>query len=1311
MTPAQLLAQLQTDLPKCLSRDRRVFLRKLLAVADRLKNGQPADQRLADLQSKIQHSVARASLLADLLPKPDFDPALPINQRLDEIRAAIECHQVVIICGETGSGKTTQLPKICLTLGRGVHGLIGHTQPRRLAARSVASRIAQELKSTLGEQVGFKVRFTQKLSEKTVIKLMTDGIILAETQTDRYLECYDTIIIDEAHERSLNIDFLLGYLKRLLPRRPDLKVIVTSATIDVERFSDHFDGAPVIEISGRTYPVEVRYRPLVHRDEDEREMEVEEAIVNAVAELSRESPGDMLVFLPGEREIRETADKLRTSGIRGYEILPLFARLSNEEQQRIFKSSGSGRIVLATNVAETSLTVPGIKYVIDTGQARVSRYSPRAKVEQLKVENISQAAARQRAGRCGRLEAGICVRLYGEEDFNTRVAFTDPEITRSNLAAVILRMAALRLGKVGAFPFIEAPSSRLIADGYQVLTELGAVDEKGELTNVGKELAKIPVDPKVGRLLLAGRDYGCISEILIIASSLSVQDPRERPFDARDAAARAHEYFNDESSDFLSFLNLWDFFTDAFRQKKSKRLLMEVCQKHFLSLVRLREWRELHAQLVDIASELGLIQRDQVRHAVAQQCGQMTQEKRKQLNEALYENLHKALLAGLVGNLGTKNHENHEYQGTRGVNFHVFPGSGLRNTKPKWLVAAELVETTRLYARCVAKIEPEWVEKVVPHLLKYHYFDPRWEKSRGEVMASERVTLYGLTLVPCRSVSYGRIVPQEARELFIRGALVHMEYFSQASFFRHNQQLIHEVETLEHKTRRQDVLVGEEELFSFYSERIPAEVVDVSSFEVWRKKAEKIEARLLYLTREELMRHSAQDVTENQFPEWLELGDGRLRLRYRFEPNHPMDGVTLEVPLAILNRLQPVIFEWLVPGMIREKLQQLIKGLPKQIRRCCVPVPEFVTRFLCGNPDKRQPIVTQLVRFILREPGATKVDEGDFRPQELSAHLSFNFRVIDDGAQEIAMGRDLLLLQKQFGSAAQLTFRGGNAECERDEVCSWDFVLLPDSIHITRGHQQLIGYPALTLEQDKVAIRLFDLEKVASHHHRQGVIRLMRGQLKEDMKLLTRGIQGIKQVALQLRSMVNLDELLDDVIACICDRAFIGGDSLPRTERAFHAQTLRARTRLPAVSQVVGEYLGKVAAEYGPLRLKMQKHQLGDELNEQLSKLVYKGFLAATPWVQLPHLPRYMRAMNLRMDKQPVNPQRDRQCSAEIRDLWQKWSSRVVVENAAEGASEELLSFRWQIEELRVSLFAQELKTSHPVSVKRLMRLWSELPR
>ncbi|MDN0085000.1 ATP-dependent RNA helicase HrpA [Crenobacter sp. SG2305] len=1290
MTAAPLLAQLKAALPHCLLRDQHSLRRKLADAADRTKRGQPADKLLSDIAAQIDRSRSRVETRRAGLPRPQFDPALPVNQKLDELKAAIAANQVTIICGETGSGKTTQIPKLCLELGRGVTGLIGHTQPRRLAARSVATRIAQELQSSIGEVVGFKVRFTDKTSDASYIKLMTDGILLAETQTDRFLNAYDTIIIDEAHERSLNIDFLLGYLKQLLPRRPDLKVIVTSATIDAERFSKHFDGAPVMEVSGRTFPVEVRYRPLSERDEDEAEVEMEQAVVDAVDELSRLGGGDMLVFLPGEREIRDTAEALRKSGLRGYEILPLFARLSNEDQQKIFKPSGGRRVVLSTNVAETSLTVPGIKYVIDTGLARLNRYSPRAKVEQLQIEKISQAAARQRAGRCGRVEAGICVRLYSEDDFNARPAFTDPEILRSNLAAVILRMASLRLGDVAAFPFLEAPSSRLIADGYQILQELGAVTERNELTDIGKELARIPVDPKVGRMLLAAREHHCVHEMLILVSALSIQDPRERPFEAREAAERAQAKFADDKSDFLSFIALWEFFDDALRHKESNRKLIDLCHQHFLSHIRMREWRELHGQLAQIAREINLTPNTAA---------------------ATFEQIHKALLTGLVGNIGMKSLEGDDYLGARGVHFHVFPGSGLRRAKPKWLVAAELTETSKLYARCVAKIDPEWVEKLVPHLIKYHYFDPHWEKARGEVVASERVTLYGLTLVPRRPVSYGRIDPAASRELFIRGALVAGDYSSNAPFFQHNQRLIREIEQLEHKARRQDVLVDDEVLYGFYDALIPAEVVDAASFEVWRKSAEQAEAKLLWLSRDYLMQHAAENITEDQFPEWLDTPDGRLRLKYRFEPNHPLDGVTVDVPLPILNRLEPALLEWLVPGMIRDKLALMIKSLPKQIRRTCVPVPDFVTRFLSSKLDRSKPIAPQLAHFILRETGGIKVDPVELARAELPTHSQFNIRVIDDGKQELGMGRDLVELQKQFGQAAQLTFRDSSLDFERDDVKTWDFGELPKSIQFARGRQQLTGYPALTLEEDRVAIRLFDTELGAERAMRRGVVRLLQFQLKEQMKQLGKGLPGMTQIGLQLRGVANVDDLLADAIAAICDRAFIGDDELPRNEKQFNDQKTRARTRLPAVTQAVTSYLNQIAGEYPALTARIAKHRLGNELKTQLDQLVYKGFLAATPWEQLPNLPRYMKAMGLRMDKQVTNPQRDGQRGAEIRDLWKQWEARVTEEKDRGEPSAELMAFRWMIEELRVSLFAQELKTPYPVSMKRLQKAWNDLPR
>ncbi len=1284
----EIVSRLKSALPHCLSRDWHALRQKLRQLEQRYKEGKPSERLAAELEQAIQRSTQQVEARRAHLPTVEFDDFLPVNQRLDELKACISQHQVVIVCGETGSGKTTQLPKICLTLGRGVRGLIGHTQPRRLAARSVAARIAEELHTPLGEAVGFKVRFTDRLSERSHIKLMTDGILLAETQTDRYLKQYDTIIIDEAHERSLNIDFLLGYLKQLLPRRPDLKVIVTSATIDADRFSKHFDGAPVIEVSGRTYPVEVRYRALDERDEDEHEVEMETAIVDAVDEISRLGGGDILVFLPGEREIRDTADALRHAKFgQRYDILPLFARLSNEEQQRIFKPSGGRRIVLSTNVAETSLTVPGIRYVIDTGLARVKRYTPRAKVEQLHVEKISQAAARQRAGRCGRVEAGVCIRLYSEQDFLSRSPFTDPEIVRSNLAAVILRMASLRLGRVDAFPFLEAPSGRLIADGYQVLTELGAVNEDGELTPIGQELARIPVDPKIGRMLLAARDFDCVNEMLILASALSVQDPRERPFDAKEAAQRAQARFLDEKSDFLSFLALWDFFDEALKHKKSNRQLLNLCHEHFLSHLRLREWRELHGQLAQIAADLGLKTHDRA---------------------AKYEALHQALLTGLIGNIGMKSLDGDDYIGARGSHFHIFPGSGLKKARPKWVVAAELTDTSKLFARCVAKVEPEWIEKLVPHLVKQHYFEPHWDKVRGEVVASERVTLYGLTIVARRPVSYGRINPEHAREIFLREGLAQGEIQTQAPFFRHNQRLIREVEALEHKARRQDVLVDEESLFDFYHQRIPAEVVDFASFEVWRAEIEKTEPKRLFVTREFLMQHAAEHITEEQFPEWFDSEDGRLKLRYRFEPGHLLDGVTVDVPLPLLNRLETARFDWLVPGMIREKIGLLIKSLPKPIRRACVPVPDFTTRFLSSRPNLHDALIPQLVAFIARET-QQKVEIETLLAAELPAHCAFNIRVLDDGKQELGMGRDLLALQKQFGQAAQLTFRDSALDMERDHVTTWDFGELPASIQFARGRQQLEGFPALSIEEDRIAIRLFDTQRAAELAMRGGVIRLLQLQLKEQMKQMQKGLPGFTQIALLLRGVINPDQLLNDAIAAICDRAFIGDDPLPRTEKQFNEQKSRARARLPAVTQGLCSLLNAIANEFQKTRQMAEKHRLAPAIQKEVARLVFPGFLQATPWERLSHVPRYLKGKQVRMEKHANNPSRDGKHGAEIEQLWQRWQAKVAEREALDGASQALIDFGWEIEELRISLFAQELKTPYPVSLKRLEKVWASI--
>ena len=1243
------------------------------------------------------------------LPKPTYPDELPVVARREEIARAIRENQVVIVSGETGSGKTTQLPKICLELGRGVNGFIGHTQPRRIAARTVAARIAQELHSPLGHAVGYKVRFADKLSGDTYIKLMTDGILLAETQGDRLLKAYDTIIIDEAHERSLNIDFLLGYLKGVLPKRPDLKLIVTSATIETERFSKHFAHlgrpAPVIEVSGRMYPVEHRYRTLEAADDDEEEQDMEDAIVAAVDELARErAGGDMLVFLPGEREIRETAEALRKHHPKGFEILPLYARLSFEEQERVFKSGGARRIVLATNVAETSLTVPGIRYVIDSGLARVNRYSWRNKVEQLQVEKISRASANQRAGRCGRLGPGVCVRLYAQEDYDARPEFTDPEILRSSLAAVILRMKSLRIGDVEDFPFLEPPGARMISDGYQLLAELGAVDEHNQLTQIGWQLAKFPIDPRIARMVLAAKRENALREVLIIASALSIQDPRERPFDRADEADRAQEQFQEERSDFIAYLKLWDFFEDALKHKKSNKKLIELMHAHFLSHRRMREWRDIHGQLASLVGELGMQQNTE---------------------PASYEQIHRALLAGLLGNIGLKSDDSNEYLGARDIKFLIFPGSVLRKATPKWVMAAEIVETTRLYARNVARIVPDWIEPLAVHLVRRHYSDPHWDKERGMVMAYERVTLHGLPIVPRRRIHYGPINPLEAREIFIHKALAAFDFETRGAFFEHNRKLIRELRDLENKARRRDVLVDEHTIYEFYDALIPVGIYNRAGFERWRRDAEAAEPQLLFLTREYLMRHAATEIAEELFPDALRAGEADYKLRYRFDPGHPLDGVTVTVPLHLLNTLGETPFDWLVPGMLREKVTWAMKALPKGIRKHLFPLPEQVTAFLQsvdtreaagGKRDahNRAPFIDELRRFVQRRMGEP-LPEKAWDEREMPAHLKMNFRVIDEAGRELAVGRDLLAIKGQLGQAAQLTFgEQADAGIERSDIRSWDFGDLPEEIAFNRKGRRLTGYPALVDEGASVAIRLFDLKSAAEEAMRGGVRRLLRIALKEQMRQLEKGPPGFLQAALQLRSVATADDLKEDLLTAIADRAFLGDDPLPRTQKAFEAQRGRARTRLPAVTEGATRVFAAIAEEYQRVnaRLASAKGPLARpaaDIRLQLSRLVYKGFFSATPWEQLAQLPRYLKAMQLRLDKYGNSPERDMKHTASVGELTARFDARMELQRKAGVADPRLDEFRWALEELRVSLFAQELKTPYPVSYKRMEKMWNAL--
>jgi ATP-dependent helicase HrpA len=1321
MTPASLAQRLLADLAGGMAADREVLSRRVSRLS---RSGVPPAE-IERVTRAVAASRERAIARAAGVPRIDYPPELPVAQRRDEIAAAISAHRVVIVCGETGSGKTTQLPKICLEIGRGVRGLIGHTQPRRIAARSVASRIAQELGTEVGELIGYKVRFTDRTRPHAYIKLMTDGILLAETQSDRRLAAYDTIIVDEAHERSLNIDFLLGYLKRLLSERDDLKVVVTSATLDAERFAQHFgeDGraAPVIEVSGRTYPVEVRYRPLAQNEEDDEE-KLEEAIVAAAEDLWREGPGDILVFLPGEREIRETAELLTRGLMRrpyasAVEILPLYAQLAAEKQQRVFASSNGRRIVLATNVAETSLTVPGVRRVIDSGLARIKRYSLRNKVTLLQIEKISQAAANQRAGRCGRVAEGVCLRLYGEDDFASRPRFTDPEILRSSLAAVILRMAALDLGAVDQFPFLEAPTPRAIADGYQLLQELGAVDAQHRLTappptdagpvfrltSLGRELAKLPVDPRIGRMILGGRDERCLAEMLIVASALAVPDPRERPLGERQAADQAHLRFRDSRSDFLSLIALWQFFADALAEKLSHRALVERCRAHFVSYLRLTEWRDLHRQLCEQLAELGW---------------KWNESLPAKIDDARYAAIHRALLTGLLSNIGFRAEDGEHYLGARGLKFFLHPASGITRASTKWALAAELTETTRLYARCAAKIEPEWIEAVAGDRVERTYFDPRWDKQRGEVVGAERVSLYGLTLAPRRRISYAGVDPSTAHQVFLREALVANELESGAPFLAHNHKLVAEVSELEHKARRQDVLVDEEAMVAFYAERVPQEVHSRATFERWRKAAESRDPKVLYMTREALMRHAAANITEEQYPEFLEMAGTRLSLKYRFAPSHPLDGLTLTLPLSLLNQVDETRLSWLVPGMVREKAAWFLKALPKAWRNRLTPVPEVVTAFLeAVDSDSRyraMPLAEALRAFCgerLGEPLPAEAWGAEPPP-----HLQMNVLVVDAAGRELAQSRDLAGLRAQLGEAAQLSFAAAGPRFERSGIKAWDIGELPESLSFVREGRRVTGYPALVDEGESVGLMLYDMRATAEAATRAAVVRLIRIQLKDALRRWQRDPPGFAAAALLLKPAIATDALLDDMMNGVCDRAFVGDDDLPRSERAYAEQLRRARTRLPAVAEGAFRMLGSIATEFHALsgqlaRLPRASARLAADVSAQRDALVYRGFFSATPWAQLAHMPRYLQALQRRLAKYRGDPERDAKHAEAVGALWERFRARLDANRAAQRVEPALEAYRWLIEELKVSLFAQELKTVQPVSYKRLEKAWAELSR
>ncbi len=1271
-----------------------------------------------------QPRAPQPARLANPIPEITFPEALPVSARREEIARALQANQVIIVSGETGSGKTTQLPKIALSIGRGPAregkpggGLIGHTQPRRIAATSTAKRIAQELGTPLGETVGYQVRFNDTMSAGASVKLMTDGILLAETQNDPLLRAYDTIIIDEAHERSLNIDFLIGYLRQILPKRPDLKVIITSATIDAKRFAEHFarngKPAPVIEVSGRLYPVEVRYRPIqadapadgAPRTEKARERDLYDGIVDAVDELCRVGPGDVLVFLPGEREIREAAEALRKHHPPHTEILPLFARLSVQEQERVFKPSNARRIVLATNVAETSLTVPGIRYVVDTGLARVKRYSYRNKVEQLQIESISQAAANQRAGRCGRVANGVCIRLYEESDFLGRVRFTDPEILRSSLAAVILRMKALRLTDIEAFPFIEPPLGRAIADGYQLLQELGAFDEANQLTGVGRQLSKLPLDPRVARMILAARDQQCLREVLIIASALSVQDPRDRPQEAQEAADQAHRKFMDEKSEFLGWVKLWKWFEEAVAHKKTNRQLQEQCRANFLSHVRLREWRDVHSQLLTTVTEQGW---------------------RLNESEPTFEQVHKALLTGLLGNVGLKLDESdgkgREYLGARGIKFHLWPGSLIARKVGRWIIAAELVETSRLYARTLARVEPEWVEQVGSHLLKVSWSEPHWEKKAGQVLALERGTLYGLPVYQHRRVHFGPMNPAEARELFIRHALVEGEFDTRLPFFAHNQRLVREIENLEHKSRRQDVLVDDALIFAFYDRAIPADIHNQVAFEKWYQAESAKDRKLLYLNRDELMRHEAAGITTDLFPKILPIAGIDMALTYHFEPGSHRDGVTLTVPLYALNQVRPERTEWLVPGMIKEKVHLLLKSLPQKLRRHCVPLPDYAAGFVDRQPFGEGDLLDVLIADV-REQTGTMIKRADFKLETLPAHHAMNFKVIDEHGRQLDMGRNLAQLRAEFGGQAQQSFQNIAARDvpaaeagQFENLTSWSFGELPELLEIRKGNQTLFGYPALVDHGDHCDVEVFDDPQEAARIHHAGLRRLFALQLREQVKFIEKNIPNLQQMAMQYMTLGTQEELRNQIVMMALERACLQAP-LPRNEAEFNTRKEEGRARLSLLAQEIARLVGTILAEFAGLPRKLlQAKPFGSayqDLEGQLARLMTKSFVIDTPYVQLAHFPRYLKGMVMRVDKLKGDPSRDSQRIQEMTPLVQQWQrAEKQLRSQGRGAADARLDeFRWMLEELRVALFAQELRTPQPMSVKRLQKVWESMQR
>ena len=1294
------IASLHKNLDHALIADRHRLRRQLHEL-----HKKPDEAKFAQWLERFQASCAKVEARRSSVPRMRYDDALPIAAKRDEIKAALEKHQVLVIAGETGSGKTTQLPKICLEMGRGTHGLIGHTQPRRLAARSVTTRVAEEIGTPLGELVGYQVRFEDQSNERSLVKLMTDGILLAETQHDRLLERYDTIIVDEAHERSLNIDFLLGYLKTLLPRRPDLKLIITSATIDLERFSKHFGDAPIVEVSGRTYPVDTWYRPLAAEVDENGEalfddLSVDQGILRALEEIGDferaegKRPGDVLVFLPGEREIRDAAEVLRKANLRLTEVLPLYARLTPAEQQKIFAPMAGRKIVLATNVAETSLTVPGIRYVIDSGTARISRYSYRAKVQRLPIEAVSQASANQRKGRCGRVEPGICVRLYSEEDFLGRPEFTDPEILRTNLAAVILQMLHLRLGEISDFPFIEPPDGKAVSDGFTLLQELSAVNREGQLTPLGRQLARLPVDPRLGRMVLEGAHQGSLDEVLLITSALSVQDPRERPMERQQAADQAHAQWKDVDSDFAALVNLWRGFEEQ-RQALGSNALRNWCRKNFLNYMRLREWRDAHRQLTLICRELKLT-----------------------LNKepADYPRVHKALLSGLLSQIGQKS-EDGDYLGARQRRFWIHPSTVIAKKRPQWIMAAELVETTKLFARMVAKIDPDWLEPLAGHLVKKNHLEPHWEKKRGQVVAYEQVSLYGLIVVGRRPVHYGPIDPPVARELFIREGLVRGEIHSRAKCLAANRQLLERLDELEAKARRRDILADEETLFDYYAARLPEDIYQTASFEKWYERERAKSPELLIMREEDVLAREANEVTAAQYPDTLRIGDLQLSLDYHFEPGHARDGVTLRVPAPLLPQLQAERLDWLVPGLLEAKCVALVRNLPKAIRKNFVPVPDFVKAALAKLVFAEGSLPEALGRELQRMTGSRVPEEAWTEAAALlEGHLKMNIEVVDARGKFLGEGRDLAELTARFAEASQAALAIPQGDKAQKAVEAKVFAEVAEKTQQKIAGLSMTVYPALVEEGGVVKEHRFPTQAEAEYQHRRALQRLLLQQLAEPAKFLRGKLPGLTELGLLYRDMGRVDALVEDILLASLDSCILEGETnLPRDGAALASLAEKKRGAWAEHA----ERLARLVLDILKLWHGLQKRFKGridlaqavalNDIKAQLGNLVYPGFVRETPGEWLKELPRYLKAIEQRFDKIGAQLQRDRVWSGELAGYWEQYQARLA-KHAQEGKRDpELQTFRWMLEEYRVSLFAQQLGTKMAVSDKRLNKQWTQV--